>query len=76
MVTNISGEVVVASNTGCLNVLDDDLDIRKKFAGIDNQPESISGNTTFIAVGDSAGVVRFYERHGDKEPKVGKMCNF
>ena len=71
MVKFINGEIVVASTKGNLVVLNQNLEIVKKFDGtLYRDPQSISGNETFIAFGDLAGVVRYYKRAGDKEPEV------
>ena len=70
MVELINGEIVVASREGNLVVLNGNLEIVKKFDGTDEMTRSISGNETFIAFGDGAGVVRYYKRDGDKKPEV------
>ena len=76
MVKFINGEIVVASRKGNLVVLNENLEIVKKFDGTDKDPQSISGNATFIAFGDYAGVVRYYKRDGDKKPEVRCKLNF
>ena len=55
---------------GNLTILDENLEVAKTFDGTDDQTVSMSGNATFIAVGDYAGVVRYYKRDGDKKPQV------
>ena len=61
---------MVASKGGNLVVLNTSLDIVKEFDGSDSSPLSISGNTSIIAFGDFAGVVRYYRRDGDKRLQV------
>ena len=76
----INGEIVVATANGKLTIMNENLDIKKEFTagtitGIED-PQSLSGNKTFIAVGNRAGVVRYYERNGDKNPLVRYKMNF
>ena len=70
MVKFINGEIVVAAMNRNLTVFDVNLEILKQFDGTDDEPVSMSGNETFIAVGDTTGVVRYYERDGDEKPQV------
>ena len=55
---------------GNLVVLDENLQILKKFDGTDKDPQSVCGNAKYIGFGDGVGVVRYYERDGDKKPQV------
>ena len=80
LVDFINDEVVVATRSGKLTILNENLDINKEFtagAVTDNSdPRSLSGNQTFIAVGNYAGVVRFYERIGEQIPMVRYKFKF
>ena len=51
-------------------MLNGNLEVVKTFDGTYRDPQSMSGNATFIAFGDLAGVVRYYKRDGDKKPEV------
>ena len=80
LVGYINGEIVVATQNGKLTILNENLDIKKEFTAgaitkLDN-PQSLSGNETFIAFGNFAGVVRYYKRNGDKNPTVRYKFNF
>ena len=66
----ISGEIVAVPMKGNLVVLDENLQILKKFDGTDKDPQSVCGNAKYIGFGDGVGVVRYYERDGDKKPQV------
>ena len=70
LVKYINGEIFVALQRGNLIVLNENLEIVRKFDGTDRQPQSMSGNAKFVALGDFAGVVRYYTRDGDKKPQV------
>ena len=74
LVGYINGEIVVATKNGKLTILNENLDIKKEFTAgaitkLDD-PQSLSGNETFIAFGNFDGVVRYYKRNGDKNPTV------
>ena len=80
LVDFINGEIVVATTSGKLKILNENLDVKKEFsAGAviqTNAPTSLSGNETFIAVGSYTGVVRYYEKNGDKNPTVRYKFKF
>ena len=80
LVDFINGEIVVATKIGKLTILNENLDIKKEFSiGTVTEtsgPVSLSGNETFIAVGSYAGVVRYYEKNGDKNPMVRYKFKF
>ena len=76
----INGEIVVATANGKLTIMNENLDTKKEFtAGAITEisdPWSLAGNEMFIAVGNFGGVVRYYERNGDKNPMVRYKFNF
>ena len=78
----INDEIVLATGTKLLIILDENFDHKKIFNGediknlkTDDYPDSFSGNETFIAV--SVGTkVRCYRRNGDTESFVRHIFYF
>ena len=74
MVGYYNGQIVAAVANGSLTVLNQDLGIIRKFHGIDGlDARSISGNDTYLALGDEEGLVRYYDRKGGAEPNVSLL---
>ena len=78
----INEEIVLATETKLLSILDENLDRKKTFNGedienleTDGYPDSFSGNKTFIAVGLRTKV-RYYRRNGDTESFVRHIFYF
>ena len=70
LVRFISGEIVIASQHGKLTVLNTKLEILKTFHGSERTISSLTGNSEYIAFGDSNGTVRYYDRVGSIFPRV------
>jgi len=67
LVKFISNEIVVAPLEADLVILNENLEIVKKYHGAHGKPVSISGNAKFIVVGYQDGVVRCYNKEDSQE---------
>ena len=75
MIRCVNEEIITVAKNGKLTVLDQDLEILDSFDDpgsftLAADIQSLAGNEAYIAFGDSGGVVRYYNRTGDKIPKV------
>ena len=71
----INEEIVTAAKDGKVTVLTQELEVVKTFDDPGEYPmdaniRTLAANEAYIAIGDSAGTVRFYNRTGDTKPKV------
>ena len=73
LVQFINGEIVAASSDSEMEILNENLGIKKQFtAGTvtkNSTPWSLTGNEKYLASGNEDGVVRYYRRNGDAEPE-------
>lgn len=73
LVRLISGEIVSAATGRQLAVLNQNLDFLKTFKVSEYWIRTLTGNENHIVLGDADGEVRYYQRHGNVEPKVSKV---
>ena len=63
-------QIVAAVKKGSLAIMNENLQIIKKFPGTNYSVLSIHANTYYSALYDYGGLVRYYKRNSDMEPKV------
>ena len=68
-------QIVIGEDNEKLTIMNEDLEVTKILSVSPDVPESICGNATFLAMGDSKGVVRYYNRSSDVEPMVNLFLN-
>ena len=69
LVKFINDRVITVAKGGRLTVLNRNLEILESFSGTGSFVRTLTGNTKFIALGDSSGAVRYYTR-GISLPQV------
>ena len=76
LVGYFNGQIFATAKNRKLTVMNEDLEIIKELAGINDQPRSISANDTFLALGNCGGKVQYYKRINDAEPKVSRFSSY
>ena len=76
IITVINREIVAVCPGGKIYFLSGDLSVKRRIEGSSRaSPQSIAGNSKFLAYGDNEGTVRFYSQDGLSREMVSMNLN-